>query len=143
MALSNKELDQLADDQYTKRRITNSTYCSQCGYNLKTLPYKYQCPECGNEYNARPLIYSGIYFPHQNHLPIGDFIACLFFTLILFVYAVKLPPTISMIHFMMISAITVASTTFGVRSYSHFKQYLLTRSIAKHIADQERDPQET
>ena len=64
MVLSENELDRLADEMYLDRRIAHSVYCGECGYNLRTLPYAGRCPECGGEYNARPLIMKGI-FNHE------------------------------------------------------------------------------
>lgn len=78
MALSTTELERIADDIYRDRLLTLSTYCGDCGYNLKTLPYVHTCPECGNQYNACPLRMKGIFLPHAAELPIQD----LFVTLV-------------------------------------------------------------
>lgn len=78
MALSTTELERIADDIYRDRLLTLSTYCGDCGYNLKALPYVHTCPECGNQYNARPLLMKGIFLPHAAEFPVGD----LFTTLI-------------------------------------------------------------
>ena len=72
MVISSEELDRIADDIDKQRRITSSVYCGNCAYNLRTLPYAYACPECGNEYNARPLIMKGIYLPFQSEFPIRE-----------------------------------------------------------------------
>ena len=77
---SSEELERLADDAYTDRRITGHAYCSRCGYNLRTLPYIYRCPECGQEYNARPLVMKGLYLPAQAAIPVGDLLAVLLWT---------------------------------------------------------------
>ena len=63
MPLSSNDLERLSDDIYKNRRITGLVYCGTCGYCLKTLPYVYQCPECGGSYNARPLSMQGIFMP--------------------------------------------------------------------------------
>lgn len=78
MALSTTELERIADDIYRDRLLTLSTYCGDCGYNLKTLPYVHTCPECGNRYNARALRMKGIFLPNAAELPIQD----LFVTLV-------------------------------------------------------------
>lgn len=72
MVISSEELDRIADDIDKQRRITDSVYCGHCGYNLRTLPYAYQCPECGKEYNARPLSLKGIFIRYQAELPIRE-----------------------------------------------------------------------
>lgn len=69
MPLSEEDREQLADDIYSDRLITGSLYCSKCGYDLRTLPYIYQCPECGQEYNARALSMKGIFLPHHAEPP--------------------------------------------------------------------------
>jgi len=45
-------------------------YCSSCGYSLRNLPHIHQCPECGQEYNARPLVMKGIFVPSMADPPI-------------------------------------------------------------------------
>lgn len=71
MVLSSDELDRMSEDIYKDRRVRTSTYCGKCGYNLKTLPYSYTCPECGNPYNARPLSMKGILVPDGSESAVG------------------------------------------------------------------------
>jgi len=78
MVLGTDELERLADDAYKERRIGGTVYCGGCGYNLKTLPYMYQCPECGQEYNARPLVMKGIFLPQSMSPPVVDMAAVVF-----------------------------------------------------------------
>ena len=66
------DLERIAAETYTDRRIRSSVYCGRCGYNLRHLPYIYQCPECGQEYNARPLSMKGIFSPHDVYFPAFD-----------------------------------------------------------------------
>jgi hypothetical protein len=66
---SEQDRERHADDMYTDRRITGTVYCGSCGYDLRTLPYIYRCPECGQEYNARPLKMEGIFMPHMAEVP--------------------------------------------------------------------------
>lgn len=80
--LSGEELERLADDAYMDRRIGGYVYCGQCGYNLRTLPYLYQCPECGQEYNARPLTMSGVYLPFQATVPVLDTLTVMFWAVV-------------------------------------------------------------
>lgn len=72
MGLNTDEMERLADEMYMQRLITTSTYCGKCGYNLRTLPYTYICPECGQSYNARPLKMKGVFQPHEHEPPTGD-----------------------------------------------------------------------
>jgi predicted RNA-binding Zn-ribbon protein involved in translation (DUF1610 family) len=73
--LSSRELDALAEDIYRDRRISAPTYCDACGYNLKTLPYVYTCPECGQSYNARPMVMKGIFVAYEAVFPFLDCVA--------------------------------------------------------------------
>lgn len=66
------DLEKVADDIWKDRRITSPTYCEQCGYNLRTLPYIYNCPECGNAYNARALVLKGIFTPRHGMAPTAE-----------------------------------------------------------------------
>ena len=74
MPLSEQDRERLADDIYSDRRITVSLYCSKCGYDLRTLPHIHQCPECGQEYNARALSMKGIFLPQYAELPIREIV---------------------------------------------------------------------
>jgi len=69
---SEQDRERIADEQYTDRLITVSLYCSRCGYDLYRLPYIHECPECGQEYNARPLSMKGIFMPYQAEFPVRE-----------------------------------------------------------------------
>lgn len=85
MGISVRDAERLSDEIYRDRRITGLTYCGKCGYCLKTLPYQYACPECGNEYNARATEMKGIFVPNQAAYPYGDLLATLVYAAIAFV----------------------------------------------------------
>ena len=78
MSFTSHELDHMADDIYLNRRITGSIFCEECGYNLKTLPYVHRCPECGCDYNARPLTMKGIFLPRNFDFPASRMASALF-----------------------------------------------------------------
>ncbi len=80
---------QVADDIYRDRCISGDVYCGKCGYNLRTLPHAYTCPECGNAYNARPLTMKGIFSPHEMVFPSGALLT----TIILGIIAGTLMPS--------------------------------------------------
>lgn len=80
--VSGEELERLADDAYMDRRIGGYVYCERCGYNLRTLPYIYKCPECGQEYNARPLTMKGIFLPFQTTVPVLDTLSAVFWAVV-------------------------------------------------------------
>ena len=77
MALSRAELDRLAEDILADRVIVWNVYCGRCGYNLRTLPYAGRCPECGGDYNARPLKMQGIFDARLVVLPASDIFAAI------------------------------------------------------------------
>ncbi len=54
------------------RTITYSVFCERCGYNLHYSTYVGRCNECGNPYNARPLMMKGIFSPHTLRFPLSD-----------------------------------------------------------------------
>ena len=78
MGLSRAELDRLAEDILADRVIVGNVYCSRCGYNLRTLSFTGRCPECGGEYNARPLKMDGIFDVRLVEFPAGDVFAAIF-----------------------------------------------------------------
>ena len=53
-------------------------HCARCGYNLRTLPYLGRCPECGGNYNARPLRMDGIFTAQMLVFPTGDVVSAVF-----------------------------------------------------------------
>ncbi|MEE9294206.1 MAG: hypothetical protein V3W34_04465 [Phycisphaerae bacterium] len=72
--LGDYEMPQGVDPE---RVITHSLYCGRCGYNLRYQTYVGLCSECGNPYNARPLIMQGIFMPHAMRLPFLDMLVAL------------------------------------------------------------------
>lgn len=56
----------------TQRTINYSVYCERCGYNLRYGRYIGRCNECGNPYNARPLVMQGVFNPHTHRFPTTD-----------------------------------------------------------------------
>ena len=77
MALTRVELERLAEDILADRVIVGNLYCDRCGYNLRTLPYAGRCPECGGEYNARPLKMHGIFDARLVVFPASDIFAAI------------------------------------------------------------------
>ena len=139
MALSRRELDELADDTYHNRRITGSVYCGRCGYNLHTLPYIHRCPECGNAFNARPLQMKGIFFPQAVYPPVKETLATAFFGVIAFLLltaALKPLDEARLFLGVIFAAITGA---FAGRAVQQFQRFLKFRSLSKRIAEEEAD----
>ena len=72
MGLTPGELQRLAEDILADRAISANLYCANCGYNLRTLPYRGRCPECGSVYNARKLWMDGVFTAGMLEFPTGD-----------------------------------------------------------------------
>lgn len=139
MPLSERDREELADDIIRDRRISMSTYCGSCGYNLKTLPRSYHCPECGSEYRARPPRMNGIYMPHQNSPPLGAAVAVVVFALVAGLLVVGAWNSKST-GYVATAAIFVAITlSFAVHVVMRTNRFLRTLRLGRQIARQEED----
>ncbi len=137
--ISSEELEKLADDAYTDRRIGGRLYCGNCGYCLRTLPYIYQCPECGQEYNARPLSMKGIFFPFQATLPIRDALATLLWGFgALFFFMRGLRPT-DVYYVLFGSGAFILALVHLRLSWIRFFAMLRSREIEKRIRISENE----
>lgn len=139
MGLSSEDLDRIADELYLQRRIPNSVYCGNCGYNLRTLPYMYTCPECGNQYNARPLKMRGIFLPYEVEPPLGDAVATVFCglaTALLFYYAVSRGDAGLLVISMVFVAILVMRSVKFTRRLTRF---LKAASLLRRIEMEEEE----
>ena len=136
--LTSYDLEKLADDIYKDRIITGSTYCGNCGYNLRTLPYIYTCPECGTHYNARPLKMTGIFNRTDLYFPLSELCAAALsavFAALLIRGAVLSNEYFYFVYGLMFVGIMIA---FGARAYIRLCCFVKARSIARRIAAQER-----
>ena len=133
MALDRGELDRLADETYKNRTIAGFVYCGRCGYNLHSLPYVHTCPECGNQYNARPLSMTGIFTPHDASLPISELagmILCLVVGGGLIWVGVTNPGTWQLVVGV---AIVILAIVLGYQSYGRMARFFNTLRIARQI----------
>ena len=138
MALDGKELESMADDILRDRRIRGSLYCGNCGYNLKTLPRKYVCPECGHPYSTRAPM-RGIFFPHDSEPPLGSvagILGCGTVAAILITDGVATGNQGEWILGAIFAALTLG---FVIRAWIRLKRFLKFREIARRIAVQEED----
>ena len=139
MVLSRRDLDRIAEDIYLDRRIRSSTYCSNCAYNLRTLPYAYHCPECGQAYNARPHNMKGIFFPLVHYPPFGLMGACLFFALVAFVILLGVSNSYS-VERLVIGLVFVAMfVIYAMRAVGKYRRYAHERMIARQIMEDDAD----
>ncbi len=138
MALNNAELERIADDMYKGRLLSHSVYCGNCGYNLRTLPYLYTCPECGNSYNARPRKMTGIFLPQEADLPFRDFFAALLFGFGAWYFGRVAFQSNDTFSFFVALAMGVASVMFMAHVYRRTVHLFKSMEIARRIAASER-----
>lgn len=139
MPLSSSDLERMADDIYRGRLLTISTYCAKCGYNLLTLPYVYTCPECGNKYNARPLLMKGIFIPSRYELPLRDLFVVLGFavaTAVIGYGAFKPLDVIRLVIGLFFAASTVICTA---QLFNRLMRYIQAVQIIRRIKLEEGD----
>ena len=137
MVLSSDELDRIADDIYKDRIITGSVYCGNCGYNLRTLPYVYTCPECGNGYNARPLKMEGIFAPQDTYFPASDIAATLLCAAIMFVFVRGNILTPDFGRLFSGGVFGVLGLFFASQAYHRLVRFFRARETAKRIVAEE------
>jgi hypothetical protein len=133
VAFTRGELEWLAGDQYTGRSIGGSVYCGNCGYNLRTLPHVYTCPECGQSYNARPLTMKGIFQPHDAKIPFGDLAAMLLCGVASGWLIAGAISNGSRVWFLIGGALGILAIIFLIRARAEFVKLAKNREIARRI----------
>jgi len=131
------ELTRLAEEQWTDRRISGSIYCGNCGYNLRTLPYVYTCPECGNEYNARPLKMKGIFVNYDVSLPVSDMAVVLLLAPVAFVLLRGSIRPFAVYSFALGGFAFVLTVIYAGEAYRRTCRWLKVRRLARRIAQSE------
>jgi len=133
------DVERIADDIWKDRRITSATYCGECGYNLKTLPYVYTCPECGNQYNARPLAMKGIFLPQEGTAPMQETTAVLVWAGIAFAIFRFSPRPLEPASWVM-SGVAAALSLINVGlSIRRWRRFIHTRVVAHRIVRSEEE----
>lgn len=139
MVLGTDELERLANDAYRERRIGGTVYCGNCGYNLRTLFYVYRCPECGQEYNARPLVMKGIFLPQNVSPPLVDMAAVVFCGPIAFFLIDGATQPFEPAGFVMgVSAAVLTVVYFGI-CVRRWRSYINSRVILRRINRYEKE----
>ena len=139
MGNSNAEADRRAEETYRNRRITGRVYCGQCGYNLRTLPYVYQCPECGNEYNARPLIMHGLFKPHEMAFPFGAYLMALVLAVAAFVFGTFAFSPLKWVPFGFTLVLLALTVVYLAQALVLTRRFFHSVQIARRIEAEERD----
>ena len=139
MVLGSDELERLADEAYKDRRMAGTVYCGNCGYNLRTLFYVYRCPECGQEYNARPLVMKGIFLPQNLSLPFVELFAVVFCGPIAFVLIDGATQPFEPAGFIMGLVAAVLAVIYLRLAWGRLRMVLRTRVILHRIAKAENE----
>ena len=139
MVLGTDELERLADDAYKERRLSGTVYCGNCGYNLRTLFYVYRCPECGQEYNARPLVMKGIFLPQSISPPFADTAAVVFCGPIAYFLIDGATQPFEPTGFVMGILAAVLTVVYLWLAWRRWARLLKARLIAHRIAQDERE----
>lgn len=143
MPLTPDELEHMANEGegQTEVRIRHTVHCGTCGYNLKSLPIAYTCPECGNPYSARPLKMHGVYQPGNEAFPgarLASVILCGLIGAILFGAGVATKEPLRLImggFFLVVTAILVVASIADLRAYWR------ARSIQIRINEEKKQEQ--
>ena len=139
MVLGTDELERLADEAYKDRRMAGTVYCGNCGYNLRTLPYVYRCPECGHEYNARPLVMKGIFLPQSVSPPFVEMFAVVFCGPMAFTLIDGATQPFEPTGFIMGVSAAVLTVVYLWLAYGRWGRVFRARMIARRIAQDERE----
>ncbi|HEY3244237.1 MAG TPA: hypothetical protein VGM03_12895 [Phycisphaerae bacterium] len=131
--MNEQEFDRLLAQTFADQRISDSTYCGTCGYNLRTRSYVGICPECGYRYNARPLKMENIFIPYGIVFPYSEVVsAALGIGLgIALVRGAISSGDASRATFGLIFA--ALGITFAVRAVLGVRQYRRARAVLKRI----------
>jgi len=139
MPISRDFRERLEDDILYDRRITGSMYCANCGYNLKTLPRVYTCPECGSSYNARRQPMKGIFSPYDAEPPISTVawaLGCSLITALLLVGSFN--PFREDIFFVGL-LFGVLAVCLIYRAFGAVGRFLKFRALSKYIVHRQED----
>ena len=139
MVRTESQKDREAEDLYRDRRIRESIYCAKCGYNLRTLPRDYICPECGNPFKIRGISREGVFWRNPVYPPISSFVASTVFgvlSVVLLVPALRPLDRGRVALGLVFAGITAG---FVVASFKGFRKYLQHRIIERQIAEEESE----
>lgn len=137
MPISKQQRERYEDDTLFDRRITSSLYCSRCGYNLHSLPKCHQCPECGNEYNARSPEMKGIFILQATEFPFGDVLAgllCAAGTVLMIASGWQAGDDVRMVLGVFFGLLAIV---MFLRAYRGITRYAMAYRIIRRIAREE------
>lgn len=139
MSLTSDELVRLGEDILTDRFISSDLYCAECAYNLRTLPYRGRCPECGSDYNARQLWMDGIFTAGMLKFPTDDYLGIVFtFAPGVLLLASGINPVVEW-RVMFGAVFLIIGALFIRAAWKHTGRYLHFRGIMRRIGQSEAD----
>ncbi len=142
MVIGRDELERIEEELAPDRLIHKSVYCGKCGYNLRTLPHVYTCPECGHAYNARPRKMKGIYAPGDTYLPVSDVFWVLLCLAIAWILA---PPGFMNAQYGRAwfgVAFAAVGVGFAIRGCVRLMRHLDNRAVQKRITEAQEDEED-
>jgi predicted Zn-ribbon and HTH transcriptional regulator len=113
------------------------TYCANCGYNLRTLPVIGRCPECGTEYNARPLKMINVRSPYGTTLPWGHIWYAAICALITLTLVQWMLTTFYVMTLVFTAAFATGAIIFGRLAARDIQQHVHAQRILRQMDDEE------
>jgi len=135
--LNQEELDRIAAEELSDGVITRSTYCGRCGYNLRALPVRYECPECGNPYDTLSRRKKGIYEGRDAELPFWMLTAVVLLTPIAIVLLIKGAKPFDSSKFAVGCIFLFLAVLIGGQAWWKLSDYLRERSVEKRIEEED------
>lgn len=140
MSLNSEELARLADDYFRGIRLAHELHCGECGFNLITQPYSGRCPECGNDYNARPTVMKGIFIPGSVVPPIWPAVLLIVSGLVSAQFVRSAVTPLDMERLFVAVVVLLIPGYFGWRVWHDTAKFLKQRAIERYIASTWTDP---
>lgn len=130
------DVEQFPDDINPELTITHSIFCGRCGHNLRYARWVGRCNECGQPYNARPLIMQGIFHPGEERIPLSDsVVAVLCFVIAFFIVRGGLHPVVW--HRIAMAVVSLVAGVLYARMCVHgFIGYFRAVRILRRIRDE-------
>jgi len=97
------------------------------------------CPECGQEYNARPLVHRGILCPGMTPFPLGDILSTLLCAVVAIHVAGRCLEPINWGFFFFVVPLFLLVILLAHRAVRNTGAYLHTRRIERRILREEME----
>ena len=137
--MNTDELERLADDIMLDRLITGDLFCAECGYNLRTLPRRGRCPECGSDYNTRKVLLEGVFAAGMLVFPTGEVLGAMVTTGLVGVFlAWGIRPVVEW-RLMFAVVFAVLAVLYLKPAWKSLGRYMRFRGIVRRIQRDDQD----